>query len=61
MEKLGISPVAEAAAPSGAMMDFARKSLPAEDFDESDPIQSSDSESEQEAEEAIPSEAAESE
>jgi site-specific DNA-methyltransferase (adenine-specific) len=61
MEKLGISPVAEAAALSGAMMDFARKSLPAEVFDESDPAESSDSVNEQEAEEAVPAEAPESE
>jgi DNA modification methylase len=61
MEKLGIVPVAETAATSGSMMDFARKSLPAEGFDESKDEQSTDSESEQEAEEAIPAEAAESE
>ena len=43
MEKLGISAVAEAAASSSTMMGFARKSLPAEVFDESEPAQSSDS------------------
>ena len=61
MEKLGITPVAEAAATSESMMDFARKSLPAKVFVESDPAQSSDSEDEQEAGEAVPAEAVESE
>ena len=60
MEKLGITPVAEAAAPSAAMMDFARKSLPAEVFDESDSAKSSDSEIEQDAKKAVPVEAEES-
>jgi hypothetical protein len=57
MEKLGITPVAEAAAVSGSMMDFARKSLPAEVFDESKDEQSIDSENGQEAGEAVPAEA----
>jgi hypothetical protein len=61
MEKLGISTAAEAAAVSGSMMEFARKSLPAELFDESEPAQSSDSKDEQEAEEAAPAETVESE
>jgi hypothetical protein len=61
MEKLGVTPVAEAAATSESMMDFARKSLPTEVFVESDPAQSSDSEDEQEAGEAVPAEAVESE
>ena len=54
MEKLGITPVSEAVAPSGSMMDFARKSLPAEVLDESEPARSSDSDNEQEAGEPVP-------
>ena len=59
MERLGISPGAEAAKPSSAMMDFARKSLPEEAFDESKAEQATDSDEELETAKPAPAEVVE--